>query len=444
MVWCVLEWFCLWAYSCEELPWPLASSLCQSVGNGAPVFPFTSRISGSCCLGIWDWGGIFLHPCAAMHRVIEVCNICTSHPHHCVDQRCTVQSLAVWREVTYVWPQWLLFPLHSSSQGGISVLLDWSSGYSYLIFCFQAVDFPAVPTEAVILWLRCTKQTFRISFAGNIKVNSGKNLFSAVRKMGGIISTASCVMVESILTLPGELCSALVCLHKHVLVTVFWPCHSRWNRVVQYSSLLLHGNVCVSCVCVCIHPKHVVYIFYQFALRRKLASHGATCSLMERTGLELEYWWVGSAVREAQPRVSCQRDTRDCKQREELGPHLLKYCSSPWKFAGDTSTQEWSFYEILFFLYCGLFWESISGPRPNVSVLKSNWWGVFSSLLCFFFSNAPAIIWQLCTTYGTGGVFQSSLRLSETSGLHDRLEPRDCVFCTCQSTVTWSICWLLN
>lgn len=71
---------------------------------------------------------------------------------------------------------------------------------------------------------------------------------------------------------------------------------------------------------------------------------------------------------------------------------------------------------------------------------------VFCSLL--FFSNAPGFytvsVWQLCTTYGTDGVFQSSLHLSETSSLHSSLEPSARVFCTWQKAVMWSICWLLN
>lgn len=58
----------------------------------------------------------------------------------------------------------------------------------------------------------------------------------------------------------------------------------------------------------------------------------------------------------------------------------------------------------------------------------------------FFPLKAPVFdavdVWQLCMTYGTGGVFQSSLHLSETSSLHDSLEPSDLVFCTWQNTVT--------
>lgn len=61
--------------------------------------------------------------------------------------------MAVLTAITYIWPQWFLFAQYSSSQssGGISVLLGWFSGYSYMIFCFQGVDFPAIPTEAIIL-----------------------------------------------------------------------------------------------------------------------------------------------------------------------------------------------------------------------------------------------------------------------------------------------------
>lgn len=48
---------------------------------------------------------------------------------------------------------WLLFAEHSFSQssGVISMLLDWSSGYSCLIFCFQGVDFPAIPLKQLFL-----------------------------------------------------------------------------------------------------------------------------------------------------------------------------------------------------------------------------------------------------------------------------------------------------
>lgn len=70
-----------------------------------------------------------------------------------MDQWYTILYVAVLTAVTYIWPQWLLFAQHSSSQSsdGVSVLLDWLSGYSYLIFCFQGVDFPAIPTEAIFL-----------------------------------------------------------------------------------------------------------------------------------------------------------------------------------------------------------------------------------------------------------------------------------------------------
>lgn len=53
----------------------------------------------------------------------------------------------------YIWPQWFLFAQYSSSQssGAITVLLGCFSSYSYMILWLQRVDFPAIPTEAIIL-----------------------------------------------------------------------------------------------------------------------------------------------------------------------------------------------------------------------------------------------------------------------------------------------------
>lgn len=82
----------------------------------------------------------------------------------------------------------------------------------------------------------------------------------------------------------------------------------------------------------------------------------------------------------------------------------------------------------------------LSWPCQNKHLYLSPIDVVCSQAFFFFFLNSPGFdaisISQLCTTYGTDGVFQSSLHLSETSSLHDSLEPSDLVFCTWQNAVT--------
>lgn len=70
--------------------------------------------------------------------------------------------------------------------------------------------------------------------------------------------------------------------------------------------------MCMSTVCVYSHPKHVVYILYQFALRKKLAPHGATCSLRKRQdwSLNTDEWHLQGGKHNLECPAN-QRDTRE-------------------------------------------------------------------------------------------------------------------------------------
>lgn len=120
-------------------------------------------------------------------------------------------------------------------RAGFLALLIW-------FFCFQGVDFPTIPTESIIL----VDEGEQNNLSGYPLLGIwGVELSVLNSSQGSILCD-----VESIVNLPGKLCSSLVCLHNCVCVTRSWPCHGKWNAVGSYGSRLLNVHVYINCVCI--------------------------------------------------------------------------------------------------------------------------------------------------------------------------------------------------